>query len=284
VQWLEHDDTRVTVSGVGLERDVLLSIARGLRPVSEARWQRLTSRAPAPTYVAAEDYRPDVRIFDVHLFAEGECVDHGAPRLCSEPHDGESFATFEVRGDHEPSPEIQGGCRVLAEIYLGHPLLQAEYSIGGTGTGEDPIELTCQLGQPAMEPLTETARRSTDDPWEQDIEVGADGHIDVTAFNRFIADRSPTWARSTIGTTWQLLGLGPNAEGFVAIDEERSSVDDAVIIVTISDLPDDSTAAVRYRLQLRRAEEGRFQVESAEATTRCQPGRGHREFKAGACS
>lgn len=278
LQWLETNDSRVTVSGVGLSQRQLVRIARGLRRVTERRWARIHTVPPLPM-LGPSDLRPDFHIKKVQLYVQGQCRDFEKSVPCSQSHGSEIFATFTLANRHH-SPDDHPGkaCLVLFELFAGTTFENSHLSIGSTGIPGHPAQYTCTITDP--EPGSQQGELPN--PWHGDVQVAQHGRMTPRAFNTFVSQRGPSWAHSDVLAAWQFVGAGDSG-GFIAIDEHRTSDDAATVVITVTDLPDDSTATIRYHVQVLRGADHLFRVASATAETRCRPGRGHRDFKTARC-
>ncbi|MDG6100903.1 hypothetical protein Daura_01785 [Dactylosporangium aurantiacum] len=107
------------------------------------------------------------------------------------------------------------------------------------------------------------------------------GAIAAPGFNALVDAEGPGWARAADTTLAQLLDLNRGFDGPVEVYLRQ---DDPEFTVTLTRLGDDSIKAIRYRVTLRRGDDGRFRFAAGERTQRCQPGRGHQDFTTARCS
>ncbi|MEV4507471.1 hypothetical protein AB0K00_00735 [Dactylosporangium sp. NPDC049525] len=116
-----------------------------------------------------------------------------------------------------------------------------------------------------------------------DKETGA---MTAPGFNALIDVEAPGWAQSPDTVVAALLDLNRGFDGPVEIyllQEDKDSTE-PVLTVTLTRLGDDSVTAIRYRITLKRADDGRFRFVSGKRTFRCRPGRGHQDFETKWCS
>jgi hypothetical protein len=125
-----------------------------------------------------------------------------------------------------------------------------------------------------------------DPGWEGRAEIDAEaGELTIPGFNEHIDTEKPDWAADparTAATALQL-GRGRDDAGPVELDVLDADVERPVVQVTFTDLGDDSVAAVRYALTLRRGDDGLYRLVEGRYTQRCQPGRGAEGFVTGPC-
>ena len=111
---------------------------------------------------------------------------------------------------------------------------------------------------------------------------------ELTAVHHLYGGRVRSTAASANGAAEILLnrgGLGDSPEAAtVDVVEETDSEGCPVVVVTTSDIPDDSVAATRHRVVFETDEDGLVRFVSGTWAQRCQPGRGHQEFATGLCT
>ncbi|MEV0131178.1 hypothetical protein AB0H83_22265 [Dactylosporangium sp. NPDC050688] len=118
--------------------------------------------------------------------------------------------------------------------------------------------------------------------WTARIEVDrGTGAMSAPGFNALIDAERPGWAQAADTTVAELLDLHQGVEG---PGEVYLLQDDPHFTVTLSKLGDDSIQAIRYRITLRRGDDGRFRFVAGEWTQRCHSGRGHQDFATARCS
>lgn len=145
-------------------------------------------------------------------------------------------------------------------------------------------------GQPAIMGLPPNPTLT----WRSRITVNFDsGRIAAAGFNEHITENAPVTARTPVGAVKVLLNRSYGfAETWVAPSEREveeivvvtATDNGATIQVTVSNLLDDSAAAVRYTIELESSEDGLYRFGSGAWATRCQPGRGHQEFLPDPCT
>lgn len=121
-----------------------------------------------------------------------------------------------------------------------------------------------------------------DPGWEGTTELDfATGALTAPGFNELIDAQAPDWATDPLTTVSVLLRLD-RADGQVEADVQGGG-SDPMVVVTNSQLADDSVAAIRYRITLTEGSDGRYRFAAGEATWRCQPERGQQDFGTDVC-
>ncbi|MEM8746216.1 MAG: hypothetical protein AAGF91_05915 [Actinomycetota bacterium] len=108
-----------------------------------------------------------------------------------------------------------------------------------------------------------------------------DGPSSVVApgLNEFITSEQPTWAESLDSLGVVLLPGSVFGERLSI----TSDVSTATLFLTIDGLLDDSVAATRLTIDTERAADGLLRFVSGSQSQRCQPGRGHQDFRSDPC-
>lgn len=121
--------------------------------------------------------------------------------------------------------------------------------------------------------------------WTESVEVDFEtGEVLARGFNDLIEAEQPTWAQDPRSVTTVLLQLADREEGEVVdLRQEPDPGGRIVMAAEISGLGDDSVTAVRYRIVLRYEADGLLRFESGAWSQRCQPGRGHQDFRVDPC-
>jgi hypothetical protein len=122
--------------------------------------------------------------------------------------------------------------------------------------------------------------------WDQSVDVDHEtGEVGAAGFNEMIDREQPRWAISQQDAAAVLLHLDQEEKlgATVELSEDRDPESRPLIVVTISDLPDDSVGAIRYELVLTKGGDGLFRLLSGSWAQRCQPGRGHQTFDTSLC-
>jgi hypothetical protein len=132
---------------------------------------------------------------------------------------------------------------------------------------------------------TTTAPPRPEPEWPGDLDVDLDtGAVAAPGFNEWIADTQPAWADDARQTAVMLTPPVSDPAEVVTVGEP---VDDGALVavtVTVSNLLDDSTEAVRYHFRLDSADvDGLFRFVEGSYSWRCQPGRGHQDFTTEPC-
>lgn len=130
--------------------------------------------------------------------------------------------------------------------------------------------------------------------WDSRITVDFErSSLGAPGFNEYITEQAPITARTPEGAARLLLNKGYRfAEPWLPPSEREpneivvTETDDqgATVQSTTSGLLDDSTEAVRYTIELDLAEDGLYRFNSGAGASRCQPGRGHQDFRPGPCT
>lgn len=110
------------------------------------------------------------------------------------------------------------------------------------------------------------------------------GNMAVGGFNDYLSEH-PKIAQSPVRATIafvQLKDPGALTTRIGAKTPQLENPSKVRVVLTEDGLADDSVRAVRFALEFRRAG-GRWKLESARRTQRCQPGRGHQGFSAKPC-
>ncbi|MEX2268524.1 MAG: hypothetical protein WEA75_07560 [Acidimicrobiia bacterium] len=264
-----------------------------------------SSTTTTTSMTAANEQR--IEVDDVVVRDDGYCTDGNATPPpppgedevpCTQLHTSEKFATFTVPGDFEPDDEILGPpagelCNLLLELFTGTPMdEQSRYGVllaGGLTSvpGNAHIECIAQSSQGgALDPTTGSARGALAVTWDRfpewNPETGAQTAI---GFNDFVTERQPSWARSPFLAAWMLAQLRHGLSSGESIAVQQHDLDEVRtrVVVTLSNLPDDSTGAMRYEFLFERAPDGLVRFVSGNRTHRCHPGRGHQDFTTEPC-
>ncbi len=113
----------------------------------------------------------------------------------------------------------------------------------------------------------------------------ATGKISAPGFNDLVDRSSPSWAGAPDTAAAELLGFNGPFDGRPEIYMlQRTEHDKTVVTATITNLGDDSVAAMRYRVVFTGGRDGPYRFSSGERTFKCQSGRGHQDFDVSTCS
>lgn len=126
--------------------------------------------------------------------------------------------------------------------------------------------------------------RAAEADWQGRPELQQGGTVPVTDFAAFQAEVEARWERSPALVAGAFLRLDERdaSRTTVGADAGPESSGPATVTVTLEGLQDDSVAAQRYVLRLRREGET-WRLQSASWAQRCQRGRGHQAFTAEPC-
>jgi len=119
---------------------------------------------------------------------------------------------------------------------------------------------------PTTEATTPTSESTSKLAMEVDFESG---EITAQGLNELIDARRPSWANTASGVAEMLVQVEGGGETEVRADG------DSTVVVTITDLADDSVEAVRYELRFRRGDDDLFRFMDGDWSQQCRPGRGH---------
>ena len=151
-------------------------------------------------------------------------------------------------------------------------------------------ETAAEETAPAPTPAVDDAASPTpvaDTHWTPPPRLGKGGTIGVRAFNRFIKINGPPWAQSPLLVALEFLQLGtPEAAATMSISLERLGGETptrATAEVITGGFLEDSVAAQRFELSLKRRGDGSWRVSVASWTQRCHAGRGQQTFTPDLC-
>ena len=123
--------------------------------------------------------------------------------------------------------------------------------------------------------------------WTRQPQLPEGEPISVRSFNRFLKNQKPAWASSPLLLAIEFLQLGrPEGAAQTTISVERMggvSPTSARVEVVTEGLFDDSVAAQRFELALRRTPDGTWRLKTASWAQRCQAGRGQQTFTSAYC-
>ncbi len=121
--------------------------------------------------------------------------------------------------------------------------------------------------------------------WEGPPGPSADGRVEVSRFNEFLADERPASARSALLASAEFLRLDRVEAGTIslALRAGPEGGGPVTVVALLDRLPDDSIRSQRYVLRLERQHDGTWRLRSAVWAQRCWPGRGHQSFSPAPC-
>lgn len=120
--------------------------------------------------------------------------------------------------------------------------------------------------------------------WDGQPDPGADGTVPVEEFAAFQEGVDERWERSAALVAGEFVRLDERDASRTVVDANTGPEGGgpATVTVTLVGLQDDSVAAERYVLQLRRDGDA-WSLESGTWAQRCQQGRGHQDFTPEPC-
>lgn len=95
-----------------------------------------------------------------------------------------------------------------------------------------------------------------------------------------------TWTTNIFQVAMRVAGPGADQCKSVIIEVVNPTVEDfdaPVVMVSLDGLMDDSVRARKFKLQMKKREQGWWEVSYAEQAQSCWPGRGHQEFSGDPC-
>ena len=109
--------------------------------------------------------------------------------------------------------------------------------------------------------------------------------IPVAEFNAYAERADAELLQSPLLAASRFLGSADREvrDTVLAVTTRGEGATTARVTATLTGVLDDSVHAVRYVLELRRSDDGRWKLESARRTHRCARGRGHQTFSAELC-
>jgi hypothetical protein len=111
-----------------------------------------------------------------------------------------------------------------------------------------------------------------------------DGILPVEEFNAYTQEVDEPWERDLASVTSAFVDAGATDSArrqFDAVSRDEGATATATLV--LDGLFDDSVRARRYDLELRRRQNGTWELVSATWAQACRPGRGHPDFTAEAC-
>ncbi|MCI0388394.1 MAG: hypothetical protein MOB07_06465 [Acidobacteria bacterium] len=112
--------------------------------------------------------------------------------------------------------------------------------------------------------------------------------VNPDQFNQSVKDAARNqepWAASAISVALKMAWNGDDAKSTIVEVVKKSAEDPnaITIIVTHDGLMDDSTRAVKYKLELQKGADGVWQVTKASRARSCRTGRGHANYSSALC-
>jgi hypothetical protein len=121
--------------------------------------------------------------------------------------------------------------------------------------------------------------------WPGPPKTGADGSVEFSGFNDFLAGDGKEFAGSPISAVTEFLRLDESTASVISVvatspGEVRNFSE---VVATLDGLLDDSVRAARYTVELQRNQSMLWRVRAVDWAQRCQTGRGHQDFSAEPC-
>jgi hypothetical protein len=121
--------------------------------------------------------------------------------------------------------------------------------------------------------------------WPGPPKANANGAVEFSAFNDFLAGDGKEFAVSPITAVTEFLALDKTG---AAVTTLRATSPGEVrnfseVTVTLDGLLDDSVRAARYTIELQRNEPNQWRVRAVDWAQQCQAGRGHQSFSPQPC-
>jgi hypothetical protein len=121
--------------------------------------------------------------------------------------------------------------------------------------------------------------------WSGPPKAGADGHVEISGFNDFLAGDGKEFAASPITAVTEFLRLDKSTASAITV---RSTSPGEVrnfseVVATLDGLLDDSVRAARYTVELQRNDANEWRLRATDWAQRCQAGRGHQDFSPQPC-
>jgi hypothetical protein len=121
--------------------------------------------------------------------------------------------------------------------------------------------------------------------WPGPPKAGADGHLEISGFNDFLAGDGKEFAASPIAAVTEFLRLDESTASAITVratspGEVRSFSE---VVATLDGLLDDSVRTARYTVELKRTDSNAWRLRAADWAQRCRAGRGHQDFSPEPC-
>jgi hypothetical protein len=122
--------------------------------------------------------------------------------------------------------------------------------------------------------------------WDGRLDVDvATGAISAGGFNTFVDTRQPVETRTAGGTALMLIGSDDAPDTTIEVSERPGTDGRTIVMITKSNLSDDSIHAVRYQIELQQMpDDTLFRFIGGQWAQQCQPDRGHQDFTTELCT
>jgi len=121
--------------------------------------------------------------------------------------------------------------------------------------------------------------------WSGPPKAGANGHVEISGFNDFLAGEGKEFAASPIVAVTEFLRLDEStASAITVLSTSPGEVRNfSEVVATLDGLLDDSVRAARYTVELERNDSNEWRLRATDWAQRCQAGRGHQDFSPRPC-
>ncbi len=148
--------------------------------------------------------------------------------------------------------------------------------------GDDSAPTAAQSPSPNVTPTATPTWAGYPEP------AGGLGEISVTEFNAFVEEANPPWNTTPLRSAVEFVYGGPPPEAlpFTTTVTQEASPElgtEASVTITEEGLLDDAIAAVRFRLEFERNDNGPWRLVSAFKDQRCARGPDTAEFTTEPC-
>jgi len=129
----------------------------------------------------------------------------------------------------------------------------------------------------------EATEKSEENSTDTDYEM-----VDIGNFNKTVQmarENNEEWASDPVMVSFLFLGAADAmTQTIVRNYPSAESRDSATVVITNEKVMDDSISGVKYKVDLKKNENGTWNIESVGKAVKCWEGRGHTDFSASPCS
>lgn len=239
----------------------------------------------------------DGPVFDITLSDNGYDLNRSDPDGTTTTFPLPTVVSTALRGMPQVVPTDDGGALLAVYQQVDNASYVVRFRTTWPRFGIDPADVfylggvdapDVQLLEPAGTVIVAEgavlARRSLDDVgdagWPGRTEVDFDaGTRHAPGLDEFIDANQPGWARSPLSLAFQLSPrVGPN-EQFSAVHDEGADT----LTTTVTGFLDDSVNGVQTVWPLALGDDGLYRVGVGQYGQRCQPNRGHQDYRSEPC-